>query len=91
MTQRRTLIALGFVTKEGVSFELNFDGWRLLKPRQIGEKDLQAARELMVRFETELPPVRDPEDPPPTMLELGEYAAERFALRINHHRYKQRK
>ncbi len=91
MTQRRTLIALGFVTKEGVSFELNFDGWRLLKPRQIGEKDLQAARELMERLENERPPVRDPEDPPPTMLELGEYAAERFGLRINHHRYKQRK
>jgi len=89
MANRRTLIALEFLSREGFRLEFSEDGWRLLNPRQLGQGELERARELLSRAEECLPPVVDGETEPPSMKSVGDHVATTLGLRINHHRFKQ--
>ena len=81
MHKGRTLLAMEFVSRTGVRLELDGDGWRLVKPRNLGERELEAARELLAACEAAVPPPRD-DGEPPSVQELGEHAAVQLALRI---------
>lgn len=90
MANHRTLISLEFVSKEGYRLEFDGDVWRLVNPRQLGQKDLEAARALLERAEECLPPVSEEDPKPPSLNDIGEHVATTLGLRITHHRFKQR-
>ena len=85
--QIRAVIQMEFLSRDGVRLELDGKGWRILNPRQLGEKQLAQARALMERAEACLPP-QEPDAEPPTLAELGDHAAKQLDLRINHRRFR---
>ncbi len=89
MTRGRTLMAMEFLTPAGARLELDRDGWRLVKPRSLGERELVQARVVLEQAESCVPPQDDPTAEPPTVEELGTYVAKQLGLRITHHRWKQ--
>ena len=89
MGRKRELIQLEYQSSTGVRFELDADGWRLVKPRNLGEKELIKARELLDLM-AECQPPRDPEDPEPSLQEIGDHVAGAFALRQTHQYFKQK-
>ncbi len=90
MPKRRVITAMEFVSPEGFRFALDPDGWRIVKPRNLGETQIQDARVILARAEDCQPPVDPLASAPPTVQELGEYVAKRLNLRINHHDFTQR-
>lgn len=89
MAGKRELMRMEFLTRQGVRIELDADGWRLIRPRQLGEAQLTAARAVLERCEECRPAVEEGEDPP-TLIELGEHVAKALDLRITHRYFRQR-
>jgi hypothetical protein len=79
-----------FTTRDGVRFEYGgeADGWKLLNPRNLGEKQRTQAEELIERAaghatRAPLEELKDDE-----LLGRAEYAARKLDLRITHRRMK---
>jgi hypothetical protein len=87
MANRRTLIALEFLSRDGFRLVLDVDGWRLLNPRQLGQRQLEQARALLDEAERCLPPTAEDAEPP-TMASIGDHVAFTLGLRITHHRFR---
>lgn len=90
MSRGRTLISLEFVAQDGVRMSLDDDGWHLLHPRQMGEAQLQKARELLEKAQETLPPPAE-DGKPPGLFELGDYAANMLKLRCTQRKFRQRR
>jgi|GEM_PF-4854795 len=90
MTPRRVLISLEVLSSEGFRIQFDESGWHLLNRRQLGEAQRDKALALVEKLEECLPPVDEKALEPPTMQEIGEYAAKTLGLRVNHHRFKQK-
>ena len=88
MPPRRVVNRIEFLATDGVRLELDRDGWRLVKPRQLGQAQLERARELIERAEAVVAPERPDfrEDPDP-LATLADHAAGVLGLRITHRRF----
>ncbi len=81
---RRKLTSMEFLAPEGVRIVMDREGWRIVTPRNLGEKTLQRARVLLEKLENCQPP-EDPERLDPFTLEdIGLHVAKTFTLRITH-------
>lgn len=90
MGPRRTLTGMEFLAPEGVRIGMDRDGWRIITPRNLGEKTLQRARVLLEKLEACQPP-EDPERLEPYTLEdIGLHVAKTFSLRITHRHFLKR-
>jgi hypothetical protein len=87
--RNRSLAAMEFLHPSGVRLILDADGWRLVNPRALGQRDLERARDLRDRCEACLPPDTEPDTTPPIQL-WGEHAASTLGLRITQHDWRRR-
>ncbi len=79
-----------FLVPEDVRIGMDRDGWRIITPRNLGEKTLQRARVLLEKLEACQPP-EDPDRLEPFSLEeIGLHVAKTFGLRITHRRFLKR-
>ena len=90
MIPRRVLISMELISPEGFRIQFDDNGWHLLNRRQLGESVRARALALVEKAESCLPPVDEQALEPPTLQEIGEYAAKTLGLRITHHRFKQK-
>ena len=90
MANRRVPVRIEFLTTAGARMEFDADGWRLVRPRTMGEKDLQKARALLAKAEETVMPVDPARLVPPDLLEIAEYVAKVHTLRITHRHFRQR-
>lgn len=91
MGQRRTLVRLELLSTEGVRMEVDEDGWRLINPRHLGQKALDAARHLLERAETMALPDDPKREGPPTWIDRAAHAEKILKLRITHRIFRQEK
>ena len=92
MPAPRDVISLELLSKTGVRVFCDADGWRLLNPRTLGQKELEAARVLLQRASDYAEKTRlDPkEDESLALLRRAEHAAKRLDLRITHKQFREK-
>ena len=90
MATRRILVSMELISPEGYRMQFDEKGWHLLNRRQLGEAEREKALALCDTAEDCLPPVDEVTLAPPTLHEIGEFAAKTLGLRITHHHFKQK-
>lgn len=89
--KKRTLTKIEFEAADGILLEFDNDGWRIQKPRNLGEKTLAAARDLVEKAEA----IKYAPLPPPnhdrelTLEEKSVIAAKVLKLRLTRRTFRQ--
>jgi hypothetical protein len=90
MPSRRVLVSMELISPEGFRIQFDDNGWHLLNRRQLGEAQRELAFAVVERAEEVVYPVDEKILEPPTLQQIGEYAAKIVGLRITHQRFKQK-